>query len=67
LQYKVQYLDGSNNVVRESGADTTNASEFTSDKNWPSGAVGMRVLDQYDHCVLSLTKPESPEPSRPSA
>ena len=59
MQYKVQYLDGSNKVVRESSADTTNASEFISDKNWPSGAVGIRVLDPNGRCVLSyLTKPQ---------
>jgi hypothetical protein len=67
MQYNVEYLDGSNNIVRESSADTRSASEFISDKNWPLGAVLMRVLDQNGRSVLSLTKPESPDPSRPSA
>jgi len=57
MQYKVQYLDGSKNVVWETSADVFVVSEFVSDKNWPSGAIGVRVLDQNGRRVLSLTKP----------
>ena len=60
MQYKVQYLDGSNNIIRESSADTTNASEFVTDKNWPAEAVGMRMLDQNGRRILSLTRSSAP-------
>jgi hypothetical protein len=55
--YKVQYLDGSDNVVGESLADTAVMSKFISDKNWPAAAVQVRVLKQNGRRVLSLTRP----------
>ena len=57
MQYKVQYLDGSNSVVWESSADTAVMSKFISDKNWPDAAVQVRVLTEKGRRVLSLTKP----------
>jgi hypothetical protein len=72
MQYKVQYFDGSNNLVRETSADTTNMSEFISDRNWPAGTAGMRVLDQNGRRILSyltsrraLTAVEAGNPAPP--
>ena len=56
MQYKVQYLDGTNSVIRELSADTTNVSELVTDKNWPSDAVKMHMLDQSGRRVLSLNR-----------
>ncbi len=57
MQYNVQYLDGSKNVIGESSVDTAVISKFISDRNWPPGAVLVRVLTQNGRRVLSLTKP----------
>ncbi len=56
MQYKVQFLDASNNVVWEATANTAVMSKFISDANWPAAAIQVRVLDEKGRRVLSLTR-----------
>jgi hypothetical protein len=48
MQYRIQFLDGSANVIRELTADARNsvgAIALVTDIDWPPRAVTMRVLD----------------------
>ena len=64
MQYRVQYLDGLNNVLCERAADVNdevNVFELVS-KDWLPHTVRVRVLDPYNFVVLSV-----PAQSRPTA
>jgi hypothetical protein len=59
MQYRVQFLDRSAQVLRELFADARNdvgAKELTVLMDWPPGAVAMRVLDVDGREVHSKVK-----------
>jgi hypothetical protein len=59
VQYRVQFIDGSDKVVREVQADAgsaANAFLLVADNDWPPDAVRVRVLDRYGR-VLAVSKP----------
>lgn len=59
VQYRIQFLDGVGNVVRELSASARNvaaAIELIVDADWPPQTVTMRVLDAYGREVHSATR-----------
>ena len=51
MQYRVQFLDGLGNVIREVRADARSARtvlfQRSINRAWPPDSVQMRVFDQY--------------------
>jgi hypothetical protein len=48
MQYRIQFLDGQANVIRELTADArsaTHAHSLVVDVDWPLGAASLRVVD----------------------
>ena len=61
VQYRIQYLDGSANIIRELSADARSgmsAFELVADLPWVPRAVTMRVLDANGREVHSAIKGE---------
>ena len=59
VQYRIQFLDRSANVIREWSAnaqDVAGAIKLIVDADWPPRAVTMRVLDAYGREVHSERK-----------
>ncbi len=59
MQYRIQFLDRSANVIREwsaSAQSVAGAVALVVDADWPPGAVTMRVLDAYGREVHSAIK-----------
>jgi hypothetical protein len=59
MQYRIQFLDGRANVIRELTADARNsvgAIALVTDIDWPPRAVTMRVLDADGREVHSEVK-----------
>lgn len=62
VQYQIQFLDRSANVIREWSAnarDVAGAIELIVDVDWPPRAVTMRVLDAYGREVHSATRDDN--------
>ena len=62
MQYRVQFLDGRANVIREITADARNAVgaiALVTDIDWPPHAITIRVLDADGREVHSATKGDS--------
>ncbi len=58
MQYLVQFLDPSKNILSEAEAEScseTNVFELGS-KDWPPDAVTLRVLDPDGYGILTLSK-----------
>jgi hypothetical protein len=63
VQYRIQYLDGSANIIRELSADARSgmsAFELVADMPWAPRAVTMRVLDADGREVHSAIKGDAP-------
>ena len=61
MQYRIQYLDGSANIIRELSADARSGMsvfELVADMAWVPRAVTMRVLDADGREVHSAIKGE---------
>jgi hypothetical protein len=61
VQYRIQYLDCSANIIRELSADARggmSALELVADMPWAPSAVTMRVLDADGREVHSAIKGE---------
>ena len=61
MQYRIQFLDGAANVVRELHADArsaTGAATLVADMDWPPHPVSMRVLDADGREVHFATRGE---------
>jgi hypothetical protein len=59
MQYRIQFLDASGNVVRElsgSAQSVTRVVAIIVDADWPPQAVTMCVLDAYGREVHSSTR-----------
>ena len=59
MQYRIQFLDGQANVIRELTADARNAVgaiALVTDIDWPPRAVAIRVLDLDGREVHSAIK-----------
>jgi len=59
VQYRIQFLDGSSNVLREWSANARSVAGVVSlvtEFDWPPRAVTMRVLDANGREVHSATK-----------
>jgi hypothetical protein len=59
MQYRIQFLDGSANVLREwsaSARSVAGAVSLAADTDWPPRAVTMRVLDANGKEVHSAIK-----------
>jgi hypothetical protein len=62
VQYRIQFLDRSAEVIRELFADArsaASASELVADMDWPPRAITIRVLDADGTEVHSAIKGES--------
>jgi hypothetical protein len=62
MQYRVQFLDGHTNVIRELTADARNAVgpiALVADIDWPPNAVLIRVLDADGREVHSRAKSDA--------
>jgi len=60
MQYRVQFLDGSNEVVREVESDArtaANAFLLVANEPWPLHAVRVRVLDRFGRTLL-VSRPQ---------
>ena len=67
MRYRIQFLDGRANVIRELTADArtaTNALSLIVDTDWPPRAVTIRVLDTDGREVHSAIKGDT-KSSRP--
>ena len=65
MQYRIQFLDGRANVIRELTADARNAAgavALLADIDWPPRAVTMRVLDAEGREVYSEVRDTGPLP-----
>ena len=65
MQYRIQFLDGRANVVREMTADARNAVgavALVADIDWPPRAITMRVLDADGREVHFGVKGDGPQP-----
>ena len=65
MQYRIQFLDGHANVIRELTADARNAVgaiALVTDIDWPPRAVSIRVLDADGREVHSAIKGDHPRP-----
>jgi hypothetical protein len=63
MQYRIQFLDGHANVIRELTADARNAVgaiALVTDIDWPPRAVSIRVLDTDGREVHSEVKGDRP-------
>ena len=63
MQYQIQFLDGSTNVIRELTADARNAVgavALVTDIDWLPHAVSLRVLDPDGREVHSEVKGDRP-------
>jgi hypothetical protein len=63
VQFRIQYLDGSANIIRELSADARSgmsACELVADMPWAPRAVTMRVLDADGREVHSAIKGDTP-------
>jgi hypothetical protein len=63
MQYRIQFLDGHTNVIREFTADARNAVgaiALVTDIDWPARAVSIRVLDLDGREVHSQIKGDRP-------
>jgi hypothetical protein len=63
MQYRIQFLDGRANVIRELTADARNAVgaiALVTDIDWPPRAVSIRVLDADGREVHSQIKGDRP-------
>ena len=63
MQYRIQYLDGSANNIRELSADARSgmsAFELVADMPWVPRAVAMRVLDADGREVHSAIRGDAP-------
>ena len=63
MQYRIQYLDGSANIVRELSADARSgmsAFELVADMPWAPRAVTMRVMDAVGREVHSAIRGDAP-------
>ncbi len=61
MQFRIQFLDGAANVIREWSANAqtvAGAVALIVDADWPPRAVTMRVLDAYGREVHSESKGE---------
>ena len=61
MQYRIQYLDSSANIIRELSADARSgmsAFELVADLPWALRAVTVRVLDADEREVHSAIKGE---------
>jgi hypothetical protein len=59
VQYRIQFLDGAGDVVREWSASAhtvADAIKLIVDADWPPRAATMRVLDPYGREVHSATR-----------
>jgi hypothetical protein len=59
VQYRIQFLDHSANVIREWSANTQSvaaAVKLIVEADWPPRAVTMRVLDAYGREVHSAIR-----------
>ncbi len=59
MQYRIQFLDGRANLIRELTADArsaTHAASLVVDVDWPPHAVSLRVLDADGREVHSAIK-----------
>jgi hypothetical protein len=68
VQYRIQYLDGSANIIRELSADARSgmsAFELVADIPWVPRAVSMRVLDMDGREVHSAIRAMSSEADDP--
>jgi hypothetical protein len=64
MQYRIQFLDGSANVLREWSAyarSVAGAVSLVVNTDWPPRAVTMRVLDANGKEVHSATKIGGPD------
>ena len=62
VQYRIQFLDGQANVIRELTATARNAVgavALVADTDWPPRAITMRVLDGDGREVHSKVKGDS--------
>jgi len=63
VQYRIQYLDGSANIVRELSADARSGMSvfgLVADMPWVPRAVTMRVLDAVGREVHSAIRGDAP-------
>jgi hypothetical protein len=63
MRYRIQFLDGRANVIRELTADARNAVgaiALVTDIDWPPRAVTIRVLDTEGRKVHSEVKGDRP-------
>ena len=63
MQYRIQFLDGRANVIRELTADARNAVgaiALVTDIDWPPRAVSLRVLDLDGREVHSEVEGDRP-------
>ncbi len=63
MQYQIQFLDGSANVICELAADARNAVgaiALVTDIDWPPRAVTIRVLDTDGREVHSAIRGDQP-------
>jgi hypothetical protein len=63
MQYRIQFLDGHANVIRELTADARNAVgavDLVTEIDWPTRAVSIRVLDLDGREVHSEVKGDRP-------
>ena len=63
MQYRIQFLDGSANVICELAADARNAVgaiALVTDIDWPPRAVTIRVLDTDGREVHSAIRGDQP-------
>jgi hypothetical protein len=59
MQYRIQFCEGSANVIRELSADVRSAAsafELVADIDWPPRAVSIRVLDVDGREVHTATR-----------
>jgi hypothetical protein len=65
MQYRIQFLDGSANVLREWSAyarSVAGAGALVVNTDWPPRAVTMRVLDANGkevHCTTKIGGPDA--------
>ena len=59
MQYRIQFLDASGNVVREWSGTAQSVTRMVTiilDADWPPQAASMRVLDAYGREVHSASR-----------
>ena len=61
MQYRIQFLDQSGDVIREWSANAQSVARAVAlivEADWPPHAITMRVLDAYRREVHSARKPD---------